>query len=136
MRTQFRPTGSQQHFKIVRPLETHWRAATCREVDCPWFIEGWRTIVPTVGDKADYIRHRSGRHFTEKQVEGGMSEFAFPAGQEAGGFHEYQHRRPLDKQEFFTHEAGGIRRLHVRPTDWTEHFNEETDKTRRALERG
>jgi hypothetical protein len=90
------------------------------------------TVVPTVSDQADYIRHKSERHFTEERREGGLSAFTFSPGQRCFR----SHRRPLDKQEIFTHEAGSIRRLHVRPTDWTEHFNEETDKTRRAIERG
>ena len=125
-------TAASQHFKINRPLATHWRAAECREVDCPHFLQGWVTVVPAVSEQADYIRHNSERHFTEKRVAGELSEFVFPPGQRCFR----PHKRPLDRQEIFTHEANGRRRVHERPTDWTDHFNEETDKTKRALERG
>lgn len=125
-------TAAKQHFKINRPLATHWREAECREVDCPHYLQGWMTVVPTVSNQADYIRHNSGRHFTEARMAGELSEFTFAPGQRCFR----PHKLPLDKQEIFTHEAGGIRRAHAQPLGWIEHFNEETDKTRRALERG
>lgn len=129
-------TQAKQHFKINRPLETHWRAAECREVDCPHYLQGWATLLdemlPKHRDWAEWIRHESGRRFTEERNSTGITVFDFPSGQRCFR----PHKRPLDRQEVFTHEANGRRRVHERPTDWTEHFNEETEKTRRALERG
>jgi hypothetical protein len=116
------------HFRILRPWDTHWRGAVCKEVDCPHYIKGWLTVVLTVSDQADYIRHKSGRHFTEKKVEGGLSEFEFPPGQRC--FRD--HRLPMDKQEHYLHDQ----RVHTRPLDWVEDFNTETDRFNRAKERG
>jgi hypothetical protein len=101
-------------------------------MDCPHYLQGWMTVVPTASDQADYIRHKSERHFTEERKEGGLSEFSFPSGQKCFR----NHKRPLNKQEIFSHEGNGLRRVHENPRDWTEHMNEETDKTRRAQERG
>jgi hypothetical protein len=84
---------------------------------------------PTVSEQADYVRHKSERHFTEERREGGMSEFVFPPGQQCFR----SHKQPLDKQEIFSHEGGGLRRVHENPRDWTEDFNESTEKVRREL---
>ena len=120
--------GGQQHFRILRPLETHWRKADCREVECAHHQKGWATVVPTGGAQADYIRRKSGRHFTEARQSDDLAAFTFPPGQR--GFRP--HRLPADKQEHYIHDG----RLHDRPIDWVEDFNETTDKVKRQLERG
>ena len=38
--------GSIQRFRVSQPLATHWREASCREVDCPHHVLGWQTVVP------------------------------------------------------------------------------------------
>lgn len=124
-----------QSFVVSRPLETHWRTISCKEADCPHYLEGWITVVPTDSIQAEYIRHKSGRHFTEKKIEGGLVEFHFSPGQACFGEshdglrHESSpHRRPLDKQEIFIHRTMMGDRIHKRSEDWTEHMNEETYK--------
>jgi len=132
-RRAVRPGG--QEFIVDRPLETHWETISCKEAECPHYLGGWMTIVPTDSVQAEYIRHKSGRYFTEKKVEGGQSEFTFPPGQTCfgeshTGLHP-PHRRPLDKQEIFIHRTMMGDRIHERPRDWTEHMNEETYKMQR-----
>ena len=98
-----------ERFRVVSPLPTHFRRATCAEVDCPHFLKGWITIVPTVSDKADYIRHTSGRRFKEIKQEQGMSEFRFPPGQTC--FRRDQHVHPNGTPSLLVREAGGQRKI-------------------------
>ena len=126
-RRQLRQNG-YGHFRILRPWDTHWREAECNEVDCPHYLQGWMTVVPTKSPQAEYIRHECGRHFTEEKREGGLSAFTFPSGQRC--FRD--HKLPKDMQEHYLHD----KRLHERPIDWVEDFNEETDKIKRQRERG
>ena len=123
---------NRQAFQIARPVATHFEAATCREKNCPHYLNGWKTIVPTESAQANYIRRESGRHFKETKVGNGMSEFVFPPGQRC--FRD--HYKPLDKQEIFLHRTAEGSRVHQRPTDWTEHMNEEIERVNRMRERG
>ena len=112
---------------MARPLATHGEAATCKAVNCPHYLNGWKTVVPTVGPQADYIRYKSERHFIEERKDGGLTEFVFLPGQRC--FRE--HKLPLDKQEIFIHRTAGGSRTFQRPQDWTENMNIEVDKIER-----
>ncbi len=146
--------ADQQHFVVTRPLSTHFRAATCKETNCPHYLNGWTTIVPTVGPQADYIRSESGRQFKEEKKDDGLVAFHFSPGQRCfndARAHEariplarHDHKRPLDKPELFTvsgigHRTdavggrhGNITRTHERPEDWLEDCNERLYKVNRA----
>ncbi len=146
--------ADQQHFMVTRPLSTHFRAATCKETDCPHYLKGWTTIVPSVGPQADYIRSESGRQFKEEKKDGGLAAFHFAPGQRCfndARAHEaripsarHDHKRPLDIPELFTvsgigHRTdavggrhGNITRTHERAKDWLEDCNERLYKVNRA----
>ena len=113
---------TQQHFKAVRPLATHWREATCEEVGCPHYFGGWQTIVPTESPQAQYIREMSERRF-EEQRKGDLSRFVFPAGQEC--FQE--HRIQIERDPIFIHEVRDVRKVQE-PMEWIEGFNNEMHK--------
>ena len=62
-----------QKFRILKPLKTHWRIATCSEVECQAHEKGFRTIVDKNSAQAGYIRGDfkingfvSGRHTKNK----------------------------------------------------------------------
>jgi len=72
-----------------------WRDATCAEVDCPHYLLGWTTVVPTSSAQAEYIRRRSGRRFIERRDEEAMSAFHFEPGQRCfGRIHRVKIGRP------------------------------------------
>lgn len=136
-------TPGQQDFQVARPLETHWEAATCKDRDCRHYLNGWVTIVPTDSPQAGYIRHMSGRDFTEKKIDDGLVEFTFQPGQKCFNEHEAPdelrrepHIKQLDKQEIFIHRSPDGFRVHDRPLDWTEHMNIEVDKVERKRKEG
>ena len=106
------------HWVADRPQATHWRKATCKEVNCPQGLQGWLTVVDvstTLGQAQEvYIRRSSGRRFTEKQY-GTVIEFTFYPGQDC--FRE--HRVPLDRGPILT--RGG----HIQEFDqWIDGWNE------------
>lgn len=133
------PQGDQ-HFRVARPILTHWRTATCEEYGCKHYLMGWRTVLnisdPKMRDAADWIRHRSGLSFAEKREGEMLIAFKFPPGQRCFASRTVPHRVPLDRQEIYRHEQRGVVRLHERPQDWQEHWNEEADKFNRARQRG
>jgi hypothetical protein len=148
---------SQQTYQILQPLATHWRPATCAEVDCPAYLQGWRSVVPEGSPQAAYIRSDRSRRHREESTVGvwddttstwrvrdlraeGLVGFWFEAGQTC--FAAGDHRVPLDRPQIFrvapTHAgrvAGDIR-THDNGAHWVEDFSIHLDHIRTIRERG
>lgn len=118
-------------YQIVAPRPTHTRPATCEEVDCAAWRNGWVTMLPKGDARVDYIRRVSGRRFTEGQ-EAGMVTFTFPAGQQCFGAAD--HRVSLERDPIFRVRERGQTVTHTRPELWTEDFSEHLDKVRKIRE--
>lgn len=137
------PALPAQHFKtyeIIAPLSTHYREATCEEVECVNFVNGWKTIVPSDSPQAQYIRSgASGRRFLESRTDNDLAEFVFSAGQRC--FASNTHRLPLERDPLYVVRGGDARgnplrerRVHARAEDWREDFAESLDKHRNTRE--
>lgn len=134
------PVQATKTYSVQAPPATHWRDATCAEVDCQSYLHGWKTLVNVSTDLGQrqvvYIRHESGRRFTE-HLEGTAMVFTFEPGQRcfAG------HRAPLERDPLFLVRMGdwrgyGPTRVHKRPGDWVDDMQESLDKVRDRQERG
>lgn len=140
--SRIEPLQSPDHYKtydMSMPVSTHWRKATCEEVGCANYQNGWDTILPAGSDKADLVRSLKGRyHFTEFPAEGGLVKFRFPP---QPCFEQSRHRVPLERPARFTVARGDFRgyfstpRVHRRAEDWVEDFAIHSDKIRTAQER-
>lgn len=137
------PVTSMQTYAIRAPLETHFRKATCREVDCPHYLKGWKTVADESTDlgqrQAAYIRHTAGRHFTEERNVEGVTTFVFPAGQTC--FRSGDHQVRLDRPEIFLKVGGDWRGFTTPPQvmradDWQEDFEEHQAEIADAIEGG
>ena len=124
---------TNERWRITAPLETHWQPATCREVDCPHWLQGWTTIVPDPSPQAEYIRHDSGRRFIEKKNDEGTVTFSFYQGQTC--FREHK-RKFDDKLENFIHRGWDQGRQLMEPTQWTDGMNEATETFRKKRREG
>lgn len=139
------PATEMKTYAVHTPLNTHWRKATCAEVNCPHYTLGWKTIIDESTDQgkmqAYYVRNNSGRKYTE-QREANMTTFVFEAGQTCFGADK--HRTLLDKQEIFVVHDGDHRgnprgtgvRVHKRPEDWVDDFANHQASIKEILERG
>lgn len=133
-----------QTFQIKAPVSTHWRPATCEEVDCANAEFGWKSVIDESTDlgkqQAHYIRKLSGRKFREQRLETGLTEFLFASGQPCFA----QHKTRLDRQELYIVKGGDWRgnprrtpqRQHTKPEHWVEEFAEHQDKIKQLHERG
>ncbi len=138
------PVQNMKTFSIVSPLSTHWRSATCREVECEAYVNGWKTTIDDSTNQGqlqrDFIRAKAGRHFTEHRNEAGLLVFDFPAGQEC--FARGNHRVRLDRQERFLIQGGDHRQRigpvseEKRPELWVERFAENQNRIIEVQERG
>lgn len=126
------PVTAMKTYEISAPLATHWREATCAEVDCPPHLRGWRTVCDessVLGQaQAHYIRNDRSRRSHEARNEGGMTIFTFEPGQTC--FRAGEHRIQLGRPEFFRVWSGdwrgrtGEAYQHSRPADWVDDFAE------------
>lgn len=121
-----------QHYKVERPLRTHWRTATCEEVGCRYYQTTWTTTIDPSTDlgkrQYDYIKYRSGRIFTETK-EGGLVVFTFPPGQPC--FARDEHKVLLERDPLFR-----IDHLPVEYTKWMDEHNEKLYQIGRRLKGG
>ena len=120
-----------QIFRMSAPIPTHRRPAHCKEVDCPHYLNGWRTVVATASPQALYIRHHSGRRF-EETVEAGQSTFTFYPGQACFR----RHTTTLERPPFLLHQKNGPMRRIIDPQEFHDTFNEEMHQSEQARKRG
>ena len=120
-------------FAMRAPLGTHFRPASCEEMDCPAYLQGWTTRVDLSTDlgqaQARYIRKDSGRTFTE--VEPGV--FRFEPGQAC--FRASDHRTRNDRPEMYLIRNGDHRvpdRVAdpqvLSPDSWVDAFRTHTER--------
>lgn len=115
------PPEYAKTYQVLQPLATHYRDATCMEVSCTRLENGWLSAIDettSLGQaQAYYIRHESGRRFTEykatpkqvvgpngievmeyeKAIGGLLTIFVFVPGQKCFE----QHRVSLDRPAHF-----------------------------------
>lgn len=114
-----------QSYRVAMPIATHWEQASCEDVDCPAFRNGWVTILP-VGDPLIATLRASGRSYREEAGDAGLLRFVFAAGQPC--FRASTHRQQTDRPAIFIHGNRETAESRVvQPNEWQERFAETLD---------
>lgn len=136
------PTAAYKTYAFGLPF-SQWRRASCAEVDCRAYLEGWATKVDERTElgmaQAYYIRRESRRGFREYRDEAGLTVFQFNPGQTCFGSdrHLVPSRPPL-----WVVRGGdwrknlGILRRHTSAEDWADDFRNHQDRLATAIQRG
>lgn len=74
------PPQAKKTYSIRAPLATHWRSATCEEVDCELYTDGWRLRAELVGEADRHFILASGRRYMELDVAEGEAWLVFGPG--------------------------------------------------------
>lgn len=136
------PVTAYKTYALRLPKETHYRKATCQEVECEANLNGWMTTLDLSTDlgerQAKYIRLHSGRTFTVTENLP-LIRLTFPPGQQCFADHQV----PLEREPFFIVRDGdwrgnptGRRRQHTSAQDWIDDFGEHQQKIADAIEQG
>ncbi len=136
------PVHAYTSYQIVAPLKTHWRPATCAEVECERYLKGWQIRKENLDAQNLYLATHTGRAFKEVKIAEGETWLLYPPGQPC--FEARNHRLRLEREEFFYRRPGDWRGLpdggrvykHARPDFWVEDFAEHQDKLITAIEQG
>jgi hypothetical protein len=134
------PPGAYQTYEATAPLATHWRAATCEEVGCKAYTQGWTTDV--VPDSPDEQRMTAtyGRRFLVEKLENGFHRWHFPAGTVC--FRVIFHKLPLERPAIFTVRSGdwrgtdGVIREFKDGEQWVDAFATHQDGISKLVNRG
>lgn len=136
------PATAVKTYAIHAPISTHYRPATCQEVNCEAYARGWTTLLDVTTDigvrQAKYITGASGRTHTVLN-KGTTLEFTFPAGQQCFA----QHQVPLEREPFYVVRDGDFRGnprgtapRKLSAPDWTDDFANHQDTIATALGEG
>lgn len=129
------PVQAMQTYRISKPVATHTRPATCAEVDCPDFVNGWMALLDPVDPRVPLFRRAVLRPTdlgdgirrsctVRLDVGEGLIGFVFAPGTPCKRAHE--HRRSLERPEVYLVRGGdwranlGLIRRHNRPEHWVE----------------
>lgn len=115
-------------YEMRSPLATHFRPATCAEVQCQHYLNGWQVHLEKLTPDLQDAARTSGRRYREEHVAEGHTYLVFEAGQAC--FKASQHRAPVGRPPLYIVRDGDFRgnprgtkaRLHQRPQDWVEDF--------------
>lgn len=133
-----------QTFQIKAPKETHTVEATCEDVECQAYKNGWRMTIDLGTDlgqkQAWYIKYKSGRSFVEVDNRDGLVTIEFRSGQKC--FQE--HRQAIERDPVFSVKGGKdgknpLRiptRVHKKPEFWVEEFAENQNRLAEIHEKG
>jgi hypothetical protein len=142
---RFTPAGPAHAYKtysIKAPISTHFRPATCAEVGCPNYTDGWRIRVEGLTPDLIYTARNSGRKYTELEISEKEHWLVYEAGQPC--FQVSQHRTRVERPELYVvrdgdhrgNPRGTARRVHANAEDWADDLHEHTDKILDALKEG
>lgn len=138
------PAHTMKTYRIARPTATHTRAGSCAEAECLAYQNGWISRFDEADAmgrmRAEYVRHESGRRYTETRDAVGITVFQFEAGQTcfAGG-----HRVPLERDSLYIVRGGdwrgnptGDRRVHQSADDWVDDFANHQARVADRIQKG
>ena len=115
-------------YQVTWPKESHWRRATCDEVDCPRYLLGWTTTVEADSPQYDFVRADKERHYRAEVTGDGLITLHYPAGQRCFGSNHWAkidpERGPWLTKNLWGLEAGRVEHNAMEPARWVDEFNE------------
>lgn len=133
-------------YAMSMPLATHWRPATCDEIDCAAWTNGWVSTFDLGTDLGQqqyaYCKADGSRSFTEQRASLTLVKLVYAPGNRC--FQAADHRAPLGRPPRFLVAEGDWRgnprgipaRVHTRALDWVEDFSEHQDRLATAIQEG
>ncbi len=129
-------------YEIIAPLSTHYRPASCLEVGCRAYENGWQTRLLPGTPEHSMVLSLKGKYVYTGPVrqEDGTDVFTFAPGQPC--FRTAQHRVSVEREPFYVVRGGDARgnprgeRASRTARDWVDDFAEHQDKIASARERG
>lgn len=138
------PAANYKTYELKAPRSTHFRKATCEEIECKNMINGWMSFINEATElgkgQAHYIRKESQRQFTEERAKDGTTKFVFTSGQPCFEQHETRINKPpllfVKGGDWRGNPRGTRPYQHRNSDDWIEDFSEHQEMLADRLNRG
>lgn len=127
-------------YRMHSPDETHYRKATCAEVKCNEFINGWSLQVEHLNEHDLYLATHAGKRYRKAHFGPGLNFLIFESGQSC--FLAHTHKIKLDRPEWFFTGRGDHTVFSQRDArqlsgkDWVDHMLNHMDKIITKKNRG
>lgn len=140
------PPQAYKTYGMSMPLKTHWRAATCEEIDCDAYRCGWVSTFDLSTDLGQrqyaFCKADRSRAYSMQRPAENLVKFVYAPGNRC--FQAGDHRVPLERPVRLYVAEGDWRgnprripvRVHQRAEDWTEDFAIHQDRLAAAVEKG
>lgn len=135
------PPAAFKTYALLAPADTHYRAATCEEVDCRAWRYGWRLKKQDLEPADLHLVKVSGRRYRELHESERVTWLVFEAGQAC--FAAPTHRVPLEREPIYLVHGGDWRGnplreefRHTTPASWVDDFATHQDKIATVRQRG
>lgn len=125
--------------RILNPPETHFRPASCAEVNCDHYLNGWRVRIEGLPPELVHAARTSGRQYTELPVAEGETWLVFEAGQacfKAATHRTNVGRAPLYVVDTPADNGRARRRIHTSNDSWADDLHSHTDALLGAINKG
>lgn len=138
-------------YAISTPIEDSYRSATCQEVECPNYLNGWvinADLSTARGQKQAHLIEKLDKKYTTHKGymidQNGVAKeaptytaYVFEAGQSCWNPHRVRTQKP----EVYTvrdgdHRDLGNQRIHTRPEDWVDDLQNNQQALIERHERG
>ena len=129
-----------------RPLSTHWRPATCEEVQCEDFMNGFMFTCDISTDlgrrQYEYLTHDRERTYTIDEDGPYLRNFIYGPGNRGFAGDRHAHRLPVGREPLLSVRAGDWRKYLAPPVhhkyvdDWVEDFSENQEAIQKVIQRG
>lgn len=127
-----RPQSLSRTYRLARPLRTHWRRASCEEVRCPNFLNGFMVHKEALTGQQQSALEHSGRPFQMLPKAEGETYYVFAAGTPC--LRHNSHRVQNDRPELYLVQHG-LRPVERRESDgWINDSGEHLERVRRWME--
>lgn len=136
------PVGRIDQYKTytIAVPKTHTRPASCEEVGCLNYHNGFAVPVPAGDERRAFLLRTSGRPYTTELRPDGVTLYKFAAGTVC--FAASTHTIQVQPELYIVRDGDwrgnptGRRRTHVRPADWVEDFAEHLDDIHDEVRKG
>lgn len=134
-------TEQYKTYQIASPISTHYVKATCAEIDCEAYTNGWTFREADLDPQLLHIVTTAGKRYHRKQLtEGGEWYLVFEPGQPCFG--ASNHVRKTDRPELYLVGRGDWRSYQprtarrMRAEDWVDDCQNHQATLAEAIERG